>query len=153
MKPKINRDYDDTTLYINNQFTKTTIGIPATPQSRLIALLFDGLIFALGFGVVWLIWFITLADKGTTPGHYLMGQTVVDSSTGETFGWKKMAIRELLIKGVLHWVLGSFLFMTNYIIDGAFIFSSSQRTLHDLLVGSQVIQSSDTTIMHKVGVH
>jgi uncharacterized RDD family membrane protein YckC len=153
MKPKINRDYDDTTLYINNQFTKTAIGIPATPQSRLIALLFDGLIFALGFGVVWLIWFITLADKGTTPGHYLMGQTVVDSSTGETFGWKKMAIRELLIKGVLHWVLGSFLFMTNYIIDGAFIFSSSQRTLHDLLVGSQVIQSSDTTIMHKVGLH
>ena len=152
MKPKINRDYHDTTRYLNNQFTKTAIGVPATPQSRLIALILDGLIFGLGFGVIWIVWFITLADKGTTPGHHLMGQTVVDVSTGETFGWKKMAIRELLIKGVLHWVLGSFLFMTNYIIDGAFIFRSSQRTLHDLLVGSQVIQSSEKTIIHKLNI-
>jgi uncharacterized RDD family membrane protein YckC len=124
----------------------------ATPQSRLIALIIDALIFGLGFGVVWIIWFITLAEKGTTPGHHLMGQVVVNDQTGVPFGWKKMVVREIFIKGVLHWILGSFLFMINYLIDGAFILTKKQRTIHDRMVGSQVIQRSDKTIIRKLKV-
>lgn len=128
------------------------LGQLATPQSRLIAFLIDAAVFGFGLGVIWIIWFITLAEKGTTPGHYLMGQVVVDAKTGELFGWKKMVIREILIKGVLHWILGSFLFMANYIVDASFIFTSRQRTLHDLMVGSQVIQCSNKTIIKKLKV-
>ena len=124
----------------------------ATPQSRLIAFVIDAVIFGFGLGIVWVIWFITLAERGTTPGHYLMGQVVVDAKTGEVFGWKKMVIREVLIKGIVHWILGSFLFMANYIVDGSFILTSKQRTLHDLMVGSQVIQCSDKTIIRKLKV-
>jgi hypothetical protein len=124
----------------------------ATPQSRLIAFLLDAAIFGFGLGIVWIIWFITLAEKGTTPGHYLMGQVIVDAQSGKVFGWKKMVVRELLIKGLLHWILGSFLFMANYIVDASFIFTSTQRTLHDLMVGSQVIQCSDKTIINKLKV-
>ena len=162
MNRKINHDYDNfhsdskpqsgTSQFLLNPNKSTAHGELATPQSRLIALIIDALIFGLGFGVVWIIWFITLAEKGTTPGHHLMGQVVVDSETGIPFGRKKMVIREVLIKGVLHWVLGSFLFMANYIIDGAFILTSTQRTLHDLAVGSQVIQRSDKTILRKLNV-
>jgi uncharacterized RDD family membrane protein YckC len=154
MNKKINRDY----LYDQQQSAHRTpsrgnsFGELATPQSRLIAFLLDALIFGLGIGVVWIIWFITLADKGTTPGHQLMGQVVVDAKTGELFGWKKMVIREVLIKGVLQWFLGSFLFMANYVVDGAFLFTSSQRTLHDLAVGSQVVQRSSKTIITKLKV-
>ena len=122
----------------------------ATPQSRLIAFLLDAIIFGIGFGVVWIIWFISLAEKGATPGHHLMGQVVIDADTGIPLGWKKMIIREVLLKGLLHWVLGSFLFMTNYLLDGAFIFRSGHRTLHDLLIGSQVIQINDKTIINKL---
>lgn len=124
----------------------------ATPQSRLIAFVIDAVIFGFGLGIVWIIWFITLAEKGTTPGHYLMGQVVVDAKTGQIFGWKKMVIREVLIKGLLNWLLGSVVFMANYIIDASFIFTSRQRTLHDLMVGSQVIQYSDKTIIKKLKV-
>ena len=172
MNRKINLDYDNynnqttdgqstpeqstsgknSSQFLLNPSRNTIHGELATPQSRLIALLLDALIFGLGFGVVWIIWFITLAEKGTTPGHHLMGQVVVDADTGVPLGWKRMAIREVLIKGVLHWILGSFLFMANYIIDGAFIFTSTQRTLHDLVVGSQVIQRSDKTILRKLKV-
>lgn len=167
MNRKINLDYDNyndhstseqqssgksSSQFLLNPSRNTIHGELATPQSRLIALLLDALIFGLGFGVVWIIWFITLAERGTTPGHHLMGQVVVDADTGVPLGWKRMAIREILIKGVLHWILGSFLFMANYIIDGAFIFTSTQRTLHDLAVGSQVIQRSDKTILRKLKV-
>lgn len=130
--------------------SNTFIGTVATPQSRLIALLIDALIFGLGFGVVWLIWFVMLADRGTTPGHHLMSQVVVNVHTGQKFGWKKMVVREILIKGILHWILGSFLFMANYVVDGAFILNRNQRTLHDLIVGSQVIQISNKTIIEKL---
>lgn len=124
----------------------------ATPQSRLIAFVIDAAVFGFGLGIVWIIWFITLAEKGTTPGHYLMGQVIVDAKSGEVFGWKKMVVREVLIKGLMHWILGGFLFMVNYIIDASFIFTSSQRTLHDLMIGSQVIQCSDKTIIKKLKV-
>ena len=124
----------------------------ATPQSRLIAFVIDAAIFGFGLGIVWIIWFITLAEKGTTPGHYLMGQVIVDAKSGEVFGWKKMVVREVLIKGLMHWILGGFLFMANYIIDALFIFTSKQRTLHDLMVGSHVIQCSDKTIIKKLKV-
>ena len=137
---------------LNNQLNATALGRLATPQSRLIALLIDALIFGLGFGVVWLIWFGYLADRGTTPGHHLMGQVIVEADTGESFGWKKMVVREILIKGVLHWILGSFLFMINYVVDGAFIFTKKERTIHDMMVGSQVIQRSDKTIIRKLKV-
>jgi len=118
----------------------------------LIAFLLDAAIFGFGLGIVWIIWFVTLAEKGTTPGHYLMGQVIVDSNSGEVLGWKKMVVREVLIKGLLHWILGGFLFMANYIVDASFIFTSTQRTLHDLMVGSQVIQCSDKTIIKKLRV-
>jgi uncharacterized RDD family membrane protein YckC len=153
MNQKIIRENNMHASFISEPPKNTKIGELATPQSRLIALLLDGLIFGLGFGVIWLIWFITLAERGTTPGHHLMGHTIVDVKTGKALGWKKMVLREVFIKGVLHWVLGSFLFMVNYIIDGVFIFTASQRTLHDLLVGSHVIQSSSATIMQKFKVN
>ena len=124
----------------------------ATPQSRLIAFILDAAIFGFGLGIVWIIWFITLAEKGTTPGHFLMGQVIVDAKSGEVFGWKKLVVREVLIKGLMHWILGGFLFMVNYIIDASFIFTSSNRTLHDLMIGSQVIQCSDKTIIKKLKV-
>ena len=124
----------------------------ATPQSRLIAFVIDAAIFGFGLGIVWIIWFITLAEKGTTPGHYLMGQVIVDAKSGEVFGWKKMVVREVLIKGLLHWILGGILFMVNYIIDASFIFTSSRKTLHDLMIGSQVVQCSDKTIIKKLKV-
>ena len=136
----------------SNRSAVNTLGALATPQSRLIAYLIDFAVFGFGLGVIWIIWFITLAEKGTTPGHYLMGQIVVDAKTGQRFGWKKMVIREILIKGLFNWLLGSVVFMANYIVDASFIFTSRKRTLHDLMVGSQIIQCSDKTIIRKLKV-
>ena len=64
-----------------------------------------------------------------------------------------MVIREVLIKGILQWFLGGFLFFANYIVDASFIFTAKARTLHDLMVGSQVTQISDKTIIKKLKSH
>jgi uncharacterized RDD family membrane protein YckC len=152
MNRKITRDYemDEKTPFLHNPSKHTIHGELATPQYRLIAFILDFVVATLGLGIIWLIWFITLADKGTTPGHYLMGQVIVDSKTGETFGWKKMLVRELLVKGLFQWLLSGLMFYSNYIIDGAFMLTSSQRTLHDRVVGSQVIQRTDKTIISRL---
>lgn len=154
MNRKITREYDtdDKSSYRHNPSPHSYRGELATPQSRLIAFLLDAVVLTFGLGIIWLIWFITLAEKGTTPGHYLMGQVIVDSKSGATFGWKKMLVRELLVKGLLQWLLSGLMFYCNYLIDGAFIFNRSNRTLHDMVVGSQVIQKSDNTIIKKLNL-
>lgn len=125
-------------------------GVIATPQSRLIAFLLDGAIFALSFGIGWLIWFIILSERSTTPGHHLMGQVIVDAQSGKPLGRGKVILREILLKGLAQWILGSFLFFLNYIADGALLFTAKRCTIHDLIVGSQVIQRSDRTIVDKL---
>lgn len=131
--------------------TNSYIGELATPQSRLIAFLIDCAIFGASLGIGWLIWFIILSEKSTTPGHHLMGQLIVDATTGKPLARGKLVLREVLLKGIGQWILGSFLFFLNYIVDGAFLFTDKKRTVHDLIVGSQVIQRSNKTIVNKLG--
>lgn len=115
-------------------------GSLATPQTRLVAFMIDGFIFGITLGVGWIIWLAILAQRGTTPGHHLMGQKIVDNSSGKNLSVIKILIRELLIKGLFSWIIGGMTMMLNYVIDGAFIFTEKKRTVHDLIMGSTVIQ-------------
>ena len=121
----------------------------ATPQMRLVAFFLDGIIFSLSFGIGWCAWFFITAKDGATPGHFLMGQKVVSSTGGEVISWQKMVLREIFVKGILMWVIAGFTMMLIYILDGAFLFTEKRRTIHDLLLGTTVIQSSEETILTK----
>jgi len=122
----------------------------ATPQSRLIAYILDGAIFGCTLGVGWIIWFFTLAGRGTTPGHELMGHQVRDIRTGLPASAAKMVIRECIVKGVISWTLASFTALLNYVIDGAMIFREDRRAVHDHLLGTEVVQIRKETIFEKL---
>ena len=132
---------------INSHSSQSSL---ATPQSRIIAYLIDLTLFGVTFGVGWLIWFFMVAGRGTTPGHDLMGQRVVSAKTGEPLSIGRMVLRELLCKGILATVLGSMTLFINYLVDAAFMFRENRRALHDLLLGSEVVQVRSSTLLDKL---
>lgn len=112
----------------------------AAPQSRLIAYILDATIFGFTLGVGWFIWFLIIADRGTTPGHELMGHQVVKVEGGRPLTIREMLVREIFVKGILIWIVASFTMFLAPIADCALIFRSGNRTGHDYIVGSEVIQ-------------
>lgn len=122
----------------------------ATPQTRAIAFILDAVLMGLLLGVGWFIWFLMIAGRGTTPGHDLMGQVIVDAKSGKPATFGKMFIRECLVKGILSMFLASMTMFINYIVDGAFLFREDRRTLHDHLIGTDVVQSRTTTLLEKL---
>jgi uncharacterized RDD family membrane protein YckC len=119
----------------------------ATPQTRLIAFVLDGILFSLTLGIGWLVWFFIVAQRGTTPGHDLLGHEIVDHATLKPVGIGKLALRELVVKGFLSWLLASFTLFINYIVDGALILREDRRAGHDLLLGTVVIQVRSTPLL------
>ena len=122
----------------------------ATPQTRIVAFILDAVLMGALLGVGWFIWFIMIAGRGTTPGHDLMGQVIVDRKTGQPASLGKMFIRECLLKGILSMFLASMTMCINYIINGAFIFRDDRRTIHDHLLGTEVVQQRSSLLYEKL---
>lgn len=108
------------------------------PGARLGSLMIDLALVAFTAGIGWLIWSLITWGNGQSPGGSLLGHVVVDAHTGVPFDWGRMAVRELVVKGV---VGGFFFFLSGGIynlVDGVLIFGGRQMTLHDRMTGSVV---------------
>ena len=108
-------------------------------ELRVAAYALDIFIFSITLVIGWLIWSAFAWRKGTTPGHQLLKQKIVDEMTGETFSWGKMALRELVIKMFLIGFGMTFTFGLLWLVDALMIFRADQRTLHDMLIKSKVV--------------
>jgi len=93
-----------------------------------------GVIVAILFPLGYFIWFLVLLGKGLTPGKKLLKLQVVNSQTGETPGFGKMFIREIIGR----------------ILSGAFLglgylwalFDKNAQAWHDKLAGTVVVKIS-----------
>ena len=112
----------------------------ASVQARLGSFLLDlGLmIVTLFFG--WVIWNLFTWQTGQTPAKRILKQVVVDAKTGEVFTWSRMALREFAVKGAAGNIAGGASNGVTFVIDSLFVFRDDRRTVHDLIVGSKVIQ-------------
>ena len=108
-------------------------------ELRVAAYALDIFILSITLVIGWLIWSAFAWRKGTTPGHQLLKQKIVDEMTGETFSWGKMALRELVIKMFLIGFGMTFTFGLLWLVDALMIFRADQRTLHDMLIKSKVV--------------
>lgn len=105
---------------------------------RLGAVLLDGVLLLVTFGIGWLIWAMITWAGGQTPGKQLLGHVVADATTGEAFGWGRMFLREVLIRSLLFWIPNALTFGLFGLIDALMVFRSDGRTLHDMTAGSIV---------------
>ena len=112
----------------------------ASVQARLSSFLLDlGLmVVTLFFG--WVIWNLFTWQTGQTPAKRILKQVVVDAKTGEVFTWSRMALREFAVKGAAGNIAGGASNGITFVIDSLFVFREDRRTVHDLIVGSKVIQ-------------
>jgi uncharacterized RDD family membrane protein YckC len=116
----------------------------ATPQARIYAFLAELAISILTLGIGWLIWSAYAWGKGTTPGHQLLHQQIVDVETNRPLTWGQMALRELVFKGLISGVLSSFTYGLYAFADAGLMFRDDRRAIHDWMSASIVIQSSET---------
>ncbi len=107
---------------------------------RLGSHLLEVLLAVVTLGIGWLIWSFVLWGKGTTPGHKVLKQYIVDEKTGVTFGWGRMAVREFLIKGLLCGFLYAATLSVFYFVDSLMVVRDDRRSIHDRISGSLVVQ-------------
>ena len=112
----------------------------ASAGARLGAHLMEGLLALVTLGIGWIIWSFVEWGKGTTPGHKVLKQYIVDEKTGKTFTWGRMALREIVIKGILCGVLYVVTFSIFYFVDSLMVVRDDRRTIHDRISGSLVVQ-------------
>jgi uncharacterized RDD family membrane protein YckC len=115
--------------------------IKCTPGARLGAFLMDALLSVVTLGIGWLIWSLIVWQKGTTPGHQVLKQKIVDEQTGETFTWGRMALRELVFKGIVIGVGSIFTLGILWVVDSLFVVREDRKTIHDMMSRSLVVNA------------
>jgi uncharacterized RDD family membrane protein YckC len=112
----------------------------ASVQARLGSFLLDCALLVVTLFVGWVIWNLYTWKTGQTPAKRILKQVVVDANTGEVFSWSRMALREFAVKGAAGNILGGATNGISFVVDSLFVFREDRRTVHDLVVGSKVIQ-------------
>ncbi|MFY7897682.1 MAG: RDD family protein [Candidatus Planktophila sp.] len=112
----------------------------ASIQARFGSALLDALLLIVTLFVGWVIWNLFTWKTGQTPAKRILKQVVVDAKTGEVFSWSRMALREFAVKGAAGNIASSATSGITFVIDSLFVFREDRRTVHDLIVGSKVIQ-------------
>ena len=112
----------------------------ASVQARLGSFMLDLGLMVVTLFVGWVIWNLYTWKTGQTPAKRLLKQVFVDANTGEVFSWSRMALREFAVKGAAGNIAGGASNGITFVIDSLFVFREDRRTVHDLIVGSKVIQ-------------
>ena len=112
----------------------------ATPGARLGSHLLEALLAVVTLGIGWLVWSFVIWGQGTTPGHKILKQYIVNEKTGKEFTWGQMFVREFLIKGLLVPLLSALSFGIVYLVDSLMVTRDDRKTLHDRICGSIVVQ-------------
>jgi len=73
----------------------------SSPLRRLGAYLLDLLLAVVTLFIGWLIWSLIVWARGQSPGKQLLGMRVIRSDSHVVVGWGRMALRELVCKGVI----------------------------------------------------
>ena len=125
----------------------------ASQGRRLAGFILDIPLFAITFGIGWLIWYLIRAQQGQSPAKQLLGIRVVrEDGTAAGLGW--MLLRDLVIRGIGFSVLNLLITLIDW--DLAFVTSilfalaalwcvwdANRQCLWDKAVGTYVVRGQD----------
>jgi uncharacterized RDD family membrane protein YckC len=132
--------YDSTMTYETPEIIDAEPQQLASVQARLGSFLLDCALLIVTLFIGWVIWNLYTWKTGQTPAKRILKQVVVDAKTGEVFNWSRMALREFAVKGAAGNIASGATSGITFVIDSLFVFREDRRTVHDLIVGSKVIQ-------------
>lgn len=112
----------------------------ASIQARLGSSLVDIGLAIVTLGIGWLIWSFFTWQTAQTPAKRLLKQQVVSAKDDSPFTFAQMALRELAVKGLAGGIASGASNGITWVIDSLFVYREDRRTVHDLIVGSKVIQ-------------
>jgi len=78
----------------------------SSPLRRLGAWLLDFILFFVTLVIGWLIWSLIVWARGQSPGKQLLGMRVIREDTHAVVSWGRMALREVICKGIIGLVAG-----------------------------------------------
>lgn len=118
----------------------------ATAGRRLGAYALDLLITVFTLYIGWIIWFIFTAQKGQTPGKQLVRlYTMRDDGTRAGGGY--MWLREVVVKGLLFWILGTMSAGIVPLIAALWLlWDRDRQCLWDKIVSTHVAYSPNTFV-------
>lgn len=107
----------------------------ATPLRRFAALLIDGLVSSLTFGIGWLIWLAFTLRRGQTPRKQVLGLAAAHGD-GSPFGWGRTLAREAFKH--LFWGVT---FGIGFLVDVLVVLLGDDegRSVTDRIIGSRIV--------------
>ena len=73
----------------------------SSPMRRFGAWALDLVLLIVTLFIGWLIWSLIVWGRGQSPGKQLLGMRVIRSDTHRVVSWGRMALREIVCKGVI----------------------------------------------------
>lgn len=112
----------------------------ASPWTRLVAALLNGLLVIVTLVVGYLIWTLVLWNQGTNPGKKMLGLRIVKADTGRLCTFGDMLLRNFVFGGLVLGFLGGVTLGIASIVDALMIFGSRRQRLIDKMAGTLVVR-------------
>lgn len=111
--------------------------VPVDNGLRFGAALLDGVIQLFTLYVGYYLWSVFIWQRGQTPAKQLLGLVVIDLRTEAPAGFGRMALRELVGKGVLGFITCG---VTGIVSCFAVLFGDRRQGVHDSLASTIVVR-------------
>lgn len=101
--------------------------------------LLEGVLIIFTLVIGWLIWSLVIWGRGQTPAMQILKMRCVKKDTGQVATWGTMALRELVGKLLVMWVIGALFFPAALVLDFMLLWDKDRQELWDKIAGTIVV--------------